>query len=62
MNLIYDRTAEDVEESKRITEKLIMGISLTEAEQTSYDTGLRPLQRIRHEPCRNGGHRIVSGT
>ena len=41
MNLIYDRTAEDVAETKRITEKLIMGISLTEAEQTSYDTGLR---------------------
>ena len=41
MNLIYDRTAEDVEEAKRITEKLIMGISLTEAEQAAYFAGLR---------------------
>ena len=41
MNLIYDRTAEDVEEAKRIIAKLQAGEPLTVDEQTAYLAGLR---------------------
>ena len=41
MNLIYDRTAADVAEAKRICTKVQLGEVLTEAEQTAYFAGLR---------------------
>ena len=41
MNLIYDRTAADLAEAKRIIAKARNGESLTEAEQAAYNAGLR---------------------
>ena len=41
MNLIYDRTAADLTEAKRIFAKVRNGESLTEAEQTAFNVGLR---------------------
>jgi hypothetical protein len=41
MNLIYDRTAADVAEAKRIRAKVQAGEPLTADEQTAYFAGLR---------------------